>query len=227
MTWRHPRMRARLAIIALGAVLGAVAAMLIAGCAVPATTTQQPGVSRDYPEDETQPVPATSTATPPVVSPQPTIPGVLTPVADEGHLTQTIVLRPGECRARDDGRLPDARCTPGSVDPAVTQATIHATICVTGWTATVRPPSSETSTYKFDPAYPAYGILAGTVSELDHLVPLELGGSNDSSNLWPETGPVPNVKDPVEGDLRADVCAGELTLVQAQAAIAADWLTVP
>ena len=138
---------------------------------------------------------------------------------------QSITLQLGECHAQ--GQLPDPACTPGSVDPAVTQATIHTTICVPGWTSTIRPPSSETTPFKFDVSYPAYGLPRGAVSELDHLVPLELGGSNDATNLWPEAGSVPNAKDPVENDLRADVCAGEMPLAVAQAAVAADWQTVP
>src|SRR5579872_5329391 len=40
--------------------------------------------------------------------------------------------------------LPDPTCTPGSIDPAVTQATILSTICVNGYTKTVRPPVSYT-----------------------------------------------------------------------------------
>lgn len=163
---------------------------------------------------------------PPHPSPTPTpTPAGLAQIADEGHLTQSVTLTPGECHAR--GQLPDPACTPGSVDPAVTQATIHSTICVTGWTSTVRPPSSQTSAFKYDVAYPAYGLAPGTTSELDHLVPLELGGSNDATNLWPETGTIPNPKDSIENDLRADVCAGEMPLAIAQAAIAADWQTVP
>jgi hypothetical protein len=153
--------------------------------------------------------------------------GGLQQIADEGAVTYSKTLSPGQCHARDSGRLPDPACTPGSTDPAVTQATIRTTICVRGWTATIRPPASETGALKLTVAYPAYGIPQGTVSELDHLVPLELGGSNDITNLWPEAGHIPNAKDPVENDLRADVCAGELTLAAARAAIAADWETVP
>jgi hypothetical protein len=123
--------------------------------------------------------------------------------------------------------LPDPACTPGSLDPRITQADIRSTICRHGWTAAVRPPAAVTDSAKYRVAYPAYGIPAGTAAELDHLVPLELGGSNDISNLWPEVGRVPNAKDPVENDLRADVCAGELTLAQAQLAVAADWEAVP
>lgn len=155
------------------------------------------------------------------------VPGVLTVVADEGRVTYSMTLRPGQCRARDAGRLPDPACTPGSLDPAVTQADIRSTICARGWTATVRPPASETDHAKYGVAYPAYGIPAGTASELDHLVPLELGGSNDISNLWPEAGKVPNAKDATEDRLRAEVCAGTITLARAQLAIAADWETAP
>jgi hypothetical protein len=38
----------------------------------------------------------------------------------------------GPCRARDHGMLPDPSCTPGTVDPAVTQANIDSTICTPG-----------------------------------------------------------------------------------------------
>ncbi len=48
---------------------------------------------------------------------------------------------PGACRARGTGvyALADERCTPGSLNPDVTQASIGATICRGGWSATVRP----------------------------------------------------------------------------------------
>jgi len=188
--------------------------VLLAACGPP-----KPGPAPSPPAS-----PGSSTASP-SPAPSPSSTGGLLQIADEGHLTQSVTLHPGECHAV--GPLPDPFCTPGSVDPAVTQATIGSTICVPGWTSTVRPPSGETTPFKYDVAYPAYGLPQGTVSELDHLVPLELGGANDSSNLWPEAGPVPNAKDPVENDLRADVCAGEMTLAAAQNAIAADWQTAP
>jgi hypothetical protein len=131
----------------------------------------------------------------------------------------------GPCQARDEGRLPDRRCTPGAVDPAVTQAAIASTICVSGYTRTVRPPEGQTEAFKFGQAYPAYGLAAGTGSELDHLVPLELGGANDAANLWPEAGPLPNPKDTVERALNRAVCDDRITLARAQRAIAQDWET--
>ena len=146
----------------------------------------------------------------------------LVAVHDPGQVTGTLL---GPCQARDHGRLPDRRCTPGAVDPAVTQADIGTTICVTGYTERVRPPESQTEDFKFSRAYPAYGIASGTTSELDHLVPLELGGANDAANLWPEAGSLPNPKDAVENALKAAVCAGQVSLARAQRAIARDWET--
>ena len=127
------------------------------------------------------------------------------------------------CRALP-GPRPDPTCTPGAIDPAVTQADIQTTICRSGYTATVRPPVSETDKLKRE-MYTAYGIPTGTASELDHLVSLELGGANDASNLWPEVGSQPNPKDSVENDLHKAVCSGKVTLAAAQQAIASDWQT--
>ena len=210
-----------------------LAAGLLAGCgsvsssapviippASPATLAPAPAVTHEAVAPSSPPV--TRTPAPAVTHRRP---GVLIAIADEGRVTYSVTLRPGQCRARDGGRLPDPACTPGSVDPAVTQATIRRTICVSGWTATVRPPSGETTRAKYDVARPAYGSTAP--GELDHLVPLELGGSNDITNLWPEAGAIPNAKDPVENELKAAVCAGTITLYRARLAIARDWETAP
>ena len=132
---------------------------------------------------------------------------------------------PSTCHLRDNGQLPDPGCTPGATDSRVTQATIYSTICVRGYTATVRPPSSVTSRFKYSVSYPEYGVPASARGELDHLIPLELGGSSAAANLWPEIGPLPNPKDSVENALNHAVCSGRVTLRAAQRAIAADWLT--
>jgi len=146
--------------------------------------------------------------------------------ADERRVTYST--HPNHCHALPGSHpnlsRPDLRCTPGSVNSAVTQATVSRTICVTGWTATVRPPPSQTSQAK-DDLYNAYGISSQTPSELDHLIPLELGGSNDITNLWIEVGPIPNPKDAVENRLRHYVCDGAMTLQAARAAIVANWMT--
>ena len=143
-------------------------------------------------------------------------------VHDPRHVTGTIT---GQCHYRDKGQLPDPRCTPGSIDPAVTQANLSSTICRSGYTRTVRPPESQTERFKFAVAYPAYGDPHSERTELDHLVSLELGGSNDATNLWPEYPPTPNPKDRIEAALNHAVCSGRVTLAAAQNAIARNWTT--
>jgi hypothetical protein len=147
----------------------------------------------------------------------------LTRIHDPGKVTYSTGI--ARCAARERGSLPDPRCTPGSIDPAVTQANIGSTICRSGYTAKVRPPESQTEHAKFVISYPAYHIQGDPVSELDHLVPLELGGSNDITNLWPELGKIPNPKDAVENALHRAVCDRRVSLAAAQDAIARDWLT--
>jgi hypothetical protein len=146
--------------------------------------------------------------------------GHLLEVHDPGKVTGTV---PASCHVLS-GPRPDPSCTPGAIDPAVTQANIASTICASGYTAKVRPSTSATDKLKAK-MYKAYGIPDGTVSELDHEVPLELGGANDVANLWPEAGKLPNPKDKVENDLKRAVCSGKVQLAAAQQAIAANWMT--
>lgn len=135
----------------------------------------------------------------------------------------------GSCHARDHGvfSLPDRACTPGAISPAVTQASMNATICRSGYTETVRPSESITEPEK-EASMRSYGDVGPLhVYEYDHLVPLELGGApNDPRNLWPEPGTPPNPKDELEDRLREMVCSGELRLVVAQREIARDWVAV-
>ena len=107
--------------------------------------------------------------------------------------------------------------TPGVLNPAVTQATIRSTICVPGWTRTVRPPVSYTNHLK-EVQLTQYG-LHGALSAFqeDHLVSLELGGNpTDARNLWPEPYPRAAEVDRVENQLNHEVCTGALTLADAQ-----------
>ncbi len=138
----------------------------------------------------------------------------------------------GSCHAIGSGlyERPDPRCTPGAVNPAVTQASIGSTICRSGWTSTVRPAESITEPEKYA-SMRAYAI-AGSASgyEYDHDVPLELGGAvNDPRNLWPEPdypsadGFYLNPKDHLELALKRLVCERSMSLAEAQRLIAANW----
>jgi len=121
------------------------------------------------------------------------------------------------------GGLPDSACTPGAIFPNATQQDI----CRSGYSRSVRNvPVSEK-----DQAYAEYGITHHSTGqyEVDHLVSLELGGSNDIANLWPEAAsPKPGFheKDKVENYLHDQVCSGAMSLQEAQKEIAKNWIAV-
>ena len=129
--------------------------------------------------------------------------------------------------------LPDATVTPGATNPDVTQSNIKQTICVPGWTATIRPPASYTTKLKRQqlssgPYQSSSGLAA---FEEDHLISLEIGGNpTDEKNLWPQVwnpsdGNGAHKKDHLENTLKRLVCAGTITLKEAQDAISSDWLS--
>ena len=125
------------------------------------------------------------------------------------------------CQAHNG--LPDSACTPGAIFPDATTDKI----CQSGYASSVRNvPASEK-----DQVYAEYGIASHYPGqyEVDHLVSLELGGSNDISNLWPEAAsPTPGFheKDKVENYLHDQVCSGKIALHDAQVQIATNWLQI-
>jgi hypothetical protein len=125
--------------------------------------------------------------------------------------------------------LPDPSCTPGSIDGNVTQDNIQSTICVPGYSSSVRPPVSYTEPLKLE-SIKQYGYNDTSPSdyEFDHLIPLELGGNpTATSNLWaePHYGTYTSYeKDGFENYLHGQVCGGQLNLADAQAEIATDWV---
>jgi hypothetical protein len=122
------------------------------------------------------------------------------------------------------GALPDHACTPGARFTTVTTAMV----CRPGYSRGVR---HVTYTEK-SAVYAAYGMhrhFNGDNGEVDHLVALELGGSNDQANLWPESAAGrygSHQKDRLENELHDEVCRGQLTLRTAQRLIAGNWVTV-
>jgi hypothetical protein len=126
--------------------------------------------------------------------------------------------------------LPISSVTPGAINSAVAQGNIHSTICVSGYTKTIRPPASYTTKLKklqLASSYSRYGSSDTALFEEDHLIPLELGGNpTDPKNLWPEPwtgGTGARTKDQLENALHALVCSDSLSLNLAQAAIANNW----
>jgi hypothetical protein len=116
-------------------------------------------------------------------------------------------------------RLPDPSCTPGAVF-AVTASKV----CERGYARRVRRVSESTKKR----VYAEYGVMTHRPGqyEIDHLVPLSVGGSNAVSNLWPEAAsPRPGFheKDALENALHARVCSGRMTLSKAQRLFRDDW----
>lgn len=132
-----------------------------------------------------------------------------------------------EGKAPTDGRSPFEE-PPGVLFADVTQANIVATICVSGWTATVRPTTSFTQGLKklmltrasVDPSDAA-------LYKLDHFVPLALGGHpRAEDNLWLQRWDGvwnARIKDRLERRLQVMVCAGQITLRTARTAVQHDW----
>jgi hypothetical protein len=120
------------------------------------------------------------------------------------------------------GPSPDRACSPGAYYSGLTKAVL----CSPGFrTSTIRNvPESEKFAVEAE-----YGMASGHYGsslEIDHIVPLELGGSNDIANLYPEkldAGPGYRVKDRLENKAHDLVCAGEITLRAAQLGIATNW----
>ncbi len=119
--------------------------------------------------------------------------------------------------------LPDSACTPGAIFSSATKTDI----CKSGYSRSVR----NVPTSVKNQAYSEYGIASHAPGqyEVDHLISLELGGSNDIANLWPElASPTPGFhqKDKVENYLHDQMCSGAISLQQAQVEIATNWLEV-
>lgn len=120
--------------------------------------------------------------------------------------------------------LPDHDCTPGDVFPEA----VLDTICVPGYTKTVRSVSTALRKSVFAEYGVPYPQPRGSY-EVDHLIPLALGGNNDIANLFPqpaEPSPGFREKDVVEVYLQQQACAGAVDLSVAQEQIANNWLDV-
>lgn len=139
---------------------------------------------------------------------------------------KTILLgrrtRTSGCRL---GPNPDRRCSPGAYYSRLTAKVI----CSPGFrTSTIRNvPESEKFAVERE-----YGLEPGhygSTLEIDHIVSLELGGSNDVANLYPEEAsfadgaPGFRVKDRLENKVHDLVCSGRLSLRTAQRQIARNW----
>lgn len=115
-------------------------------------------------------------------------------------------------------------------DPFITPGDVFASagleqVCTVGYSASVRDVTEATK----NKVFALYDLKRQPgLYEVDHLVSLQLGGSNSILNLWPQhyfTQPWnAKVKDALENFLRRQVCDGKMSLAEAQKAIATDWI---
>lgn len=128
-------------------------------------------------------------------------------------------------RYRHDGQAPlnDMKATPGAVDPSLTKAKLCDASFHTGTVRNV----TESTKKKVCAEYAQKGCPSHDF-EIDHLISIELGGSNDAKNLWPQPVDAAGVigfhtKDKLENQLHRMVCSGKIALPAAQQCIAQDW----
>jgi hypothetical protein len=116
--------------------------------------------------------------------------------------------------------LPDRGCTPGAIYTDVGQVQL----CTPAYAAkiSVRPIPDKSAVFR------DYGIPPAKRGRyaIDHLVPLDLGGSNTIANLWPQSLPASNAKNRLERTLYRQVCTGQIGLRTAQRAIASNWIVL-
>ena len=138
-----------------------------------------------------------------------------------GKVLAFLLLLSTAAYAEEKPIVPDRAMTYGAVD---INGTLE-NICTPGYSKSVRKVTVGTrnkvyAEYKVDPLRDYY--------EVDHLVSLELGGSNDVKNLWPQSyTTVPwnaHVKDKLENRLHREICDGIITITEAQEAIRTDWI---
>jgi hypothetical protein len=190
-------------LVAERAILTALASLVICACGSTDSSSGASAIAETSTSPTTASIPATPLPTP-TATPAPATPASSPPIAVPSNVA-----------------MPDAGLTPGETFTGVTTSQV----CTPGYASSVR----HVTTAQYHEVYAEYHIAypqpSGTY-ELDHLIPLELGGDNANANLWPEpANPVPGFhqKDALENTMHGLVCQGRLDLGQAQREIAVNW----
>jgi hypothetical protein len=150
--------------------------------------------------------------------------------------SQAVSLPPAHpCNTRMSNGfpLPDPACTPGAVNPTLTVDVLRnpefRTGCVRSHATTEEEKAITYEWYGID--HPAHNSGVTQTCELDHLIPLELGGADTLDNIWPQCGPDGvilaeryfELKDTVENYLAKQMKEGRMDLGTVQKSIATDW----
>jgi len=134
--------------------------------------------------------------------------------------TQTVSLTPSSTKAGPAYLYPNPTLTPGAI-----LTTDASTICTPGYASSVRNVSTATKKQVYAEYSVSYPQPTGAY-EVDHFIPLEIGGSNDLANLWLEAAtPTPGFhqKDQFENFEHQQVCKGSISVAEAQSRMTSDW----
>ncbi len=184
-----------------------------------AATTTAPTPTMSVPSAPT--TTETAITTGPITGTKP--PGPVTKAPGLGHTVR--ISRRSQTARCTPGVLPDRHCSPGAYYSALSKAVLCSSTFHTGSIRNV--PDSEKRQVEVE-----YGMTPksyGRTIEIDHIISLEIGGSNDIANLYPEPGSGPanyHIKDKLENKLHKLVCDGSMTLHTAQVGIARNWKTL-
>src|SRR6516164_1427732 len=148
------------------------------------------------------------------------IPPLAQAAAENTPSIQTVSLAPASAKGGPTYAYPNPSLTPGAVF-----TTDASTICTPGYASGVRDVSTATK----EQVYAEYGVSYAQplgAYEVDHFIPLEIGGSNDITNLWLEAAtPTPGFhqKDQFENFEHGQVCNGTISVAEAQSRMVSDW----
>ena len=134
--------------------------------------------------------------------------------------TQTVSLAPSSAKAGPAYVYPNPTLTPGAI-----LTTDASAICTPGYASSVRNVSTATKKQVYAEYSVSYPQPTGAY-EVDHFIPLEIGGSNDLKNLWLEpASPTPGFhqKDQFENFEHDQVCKGSISVAEAQNRMTSDW----
>jgi hypothetical protein len=161
--------------------------------------------------------PAAVTTAPTTTAPTTTAPTTTTPTTSAPTTTAPTTTTP-TTSAPTTPTTTTAGVPADMLNPAVTPASIATTICVSGYTTTIRPPVSFTDRLKVHQIM-TYGYADRQVRdyEEDHVIALEIGGAAAATvNLFPEPHAFSIPDDTLENSLHSGVCTGRLGLAEAQ-----------
>jgi len=141
----------------------------------------------------------------------------------------------GSCKVqiRDGHRFPDPYCTPGALNPTVTQDVLQSP----GFTTQCIRNQAESESAK-SIVFKWYGVSVDSTCEKDHFIPLEIGGADTLDNIWPQCGPAGSTgqnrdfkeKDGVElylgKQVKLGASGGGMSQYDARSRIASNWPTL-